>query len=176
MFLPRTVERVGKNHEILVLRINLSTNTVPTDPYVMIKVLVLEGQLRHISRHLVQSSNNTKQWFDTRLLQLIQEKWQCWNSLFSTSTVYTMSNIVCPESCTENQFTFVAGSQYFSEVSTWLISHRVQIIEARPFHWKRHQSGGWWPACRRVKLNLCQSWCHANIIPWVGKHIKQFWE
>lgn len=90
---------------------NLSTNTVPTDPYVMIKVLILEGQLRHISRHLVQSSNTTKQWFDTRLLQLIQEKWQCWNWLFSTSTVYTMSNIDCPESCTENQLTFISGSQ-----------------------------------------------------------------
>lgn len=109
--------------------ISLSTNTVPTDPYVMIKVLVLEGQLRHISRRLVQSNNNTKQWFDTRLLQLIQ--WQCWNWLFSTSTVYTMSNIVCPESCTENQLTFVAGSQYFSEVTTWLISHRAPIIQAR---------------------------------------------
>ena len=111
--------------------IDSSTNTVPTDPYVMIKVLVLEGHLRHISRHLVQSSNNTKQWFDTRRLQLIQEKWQCWNSLFPTSTVYTMSNIVCPESCTENQPTFVSGSQYFSKVSTWLISHRAEIIEAR---------------------------------------------
>lgn len=132
MFWSRTVERVGRNHEILVIScINLSTNTVPTDPYVMIKVLVLEGQLRHISRHLVQSSNNTKQWFDTRLVHLIQEKWQCWNSLFPTSTVYTMSNIVCPESCTENQLTFVSGSQYFSEVTTWLISHRAEIIEAR---------------------------------------------
>ena len=145
MSLSRTVERVGKNHEILVLRTNLSTNTVPTDPYV-IKVLVLEGQLRHISRHLVQSSSQ-------HLL------YTPWVTSFAQSHAPKTNLPLLRDLRDLNIF---RRSQ--------LDSYPIELKSLRrdSFHWKRHQSGGWWPACRRVKLNLCQSWCHANIIPWVG--------
>ena len=91
---------------------------------VMIKVLILESQLHHIPKHLVQSSNNTKQWYDTRLLQLIQERWQLLKlTVLKIYCIYHEQHRL-PGVMHRKPVYLSFRSQYFSEVSTWLTSHR----------------------------------------------------